>query len=126
MKYWIESKWTPEAEFPDTIEEMHALGKTRGADEVTLEKIQEAVTTNLFSLEPHPLDYLVKNPDGTTLLGFYQTDREKAVRWVEWRMANLSLYQVYCILVEEVDGVVTRVANPSILARGAASAQGPA
>ena len=117
MKYWIESKWEPGAEFPDTIEEFHELGKTRGADEVTLEKIQEAVTTNLFSLDPHPLDYLVKNSDGTILLGFYQTDKEKALQWIEWRMANLSLYQIYCILVEEVDGVVTRIADPSILGR---------
>jgi len=117
MKYWIESKWEPGAEFPDTIEEFHELGKTRGADEVTLEKIQEAVTTNLFSLDPHPLDYLVKNSDGTILLGFYQTDKEKALQWIEWRMANLSLYQIYCILVEEVDGVVTRIADPSIIGR---------
>ena len=103
MKYWIESKWESEAEFPDTIEEFHALGKTRGADEVTLEKIQEAVTTNLFSLDPHPLDYLVKNSDGTILLGFYQTDKAKALEWVTWRSQNLSPLQIHCVLVEEAE-----------------------
>lgn len=104
MKYWIESKWEAALVYPDTIEEFHALGKARGADEVVLAKIQEAAQTlNLFSMDPHPLDYLKKNSDGTTLLGFYQTDKEKALEWVEWREQNLSPLQIYCRLVEEAE-----------------------
>ena len=62
MKYWIESKWEATLAYPETIEEFHALGKARGADDVVLAKIQEAATKlNLFSMDPHPLDYLKKN-----------------------------------------------------------------
>lgn len=103
MKYWIESKWEPALVYPDTIEEFHALGKTRGADEVVLAKIQESAAANLFSLDPHPLDYLKKDIDGTTLLGFYQTDKAKALEWVTWRSENLSPLQINCILVEEAE-----------------------
>ena len=104
MKYWIESKWAVSATFPDTIDNVHALGKTRGVDEVVLAKIQEAASTlNLFSLDPHPLDYLKKNSDGTTLLGFYQTDRAKALEWITWRNQNLSPLQIHCVLVEEAE-----------------------
>jgi hypothetical protein len=102
MKYWIESKWAPEAVFPDTIEEFHALGKTRGADDFVREKILHATNVQgLFSLEPHPLDYLKKNSDGTVLLGFYQFDKAKALAWVEWRSQNLSPLQIHSMLVEE-------------------------
>jgi hypothetical protein len=104
MKYWIESKWEAALVYPDTIEEFHALGITRGADDVVLAKIREAAfEKNLFSLDPHPLDYLKKNSDGTTLLGFYKTDKEKALEWVEWRSQNLSPLQIYCRLVEEAE-----------------------
>jgi hypothetical protein len=104
MKYWIESKWEAELVYPDTIEGFHAIGKTTGADDVVLAKIQEAaLVKNLFSMAPHPLDYLKKNSDGTTLLGFYQTDKAKALEWVTWRSQNLSPLQMYCRLVEEVE-----------------------
>jgi hypothetical protein len=104
MKYWIESKFEAVVVYPDTMEEYHALGKTRGADDVVLAKIREAVyEKNLFSLDPHPLDYLKKNSDGTTLLGFYQTDKAKALEWVTWRSQNLSPLQIYCRLVEETE-----------------------
>ena len=104
MKYWIESKWEAAQVYPETIEEFHALGKSRGADEVLLAKIQEAVfVKNLFSMEPQPLDYLKKNSDGTTLLGFYQTNKENALEWVTWRNQNLSPLQIYCRLVEEAE-----------------------
>ena len=104
MKYWIESKWEGAVAYPETIEEFHALGKARGADEIVLAKIQEAATKlNLFSMEAHPLDYLKKNNDGTTLLGFYQTDKAKALEWVTWRSQNLSPLQIHCVLVEEAE-----------------------
>jgi len=104
MKYWIESKWEATLAYPETIEEFHALGKARGADDVVLAKIQEAATKlNLFSMDPHPLDYLKKNNDGTTLLGFYQTDKQKALEWVTWRSQNLSPLQIHCVLVEEAE-----------------------
>jgi len=104
MKYWIESKWAVGSVFPDTIENVHAIGKANGAEEAILTKIQEATTTlDLFSLEPHALDYLKKNDDGTTLLGFYQTDKEKALQWVEWRSQNLSTLQIHCVLIEEAE-----------------------
>ena len=104
MKYWIESKWEATLAYPETIEEFHALGITRGADDVVLAKIQEAAfEKNLFSLNPHPLDYLKKNSDGTTLLGFYKTDKAKALEWVTWRSQNLSPLQIHCVLVEEAE-----------------------
>ena len=104
MKYWIESKWEASLVYPDTIEEFHALGITKGADEVVLAKIHEATfVKNLFSLDPHPLDYLKKNSDGTMLTGFYKTDKAKALEWVEWRSQNLSPLQIYCRLVEEAE-----------------------
>lgn len=104
MKYWIESKYDAAQVYPDTIEEFHALGITRGADEAVLAKIREAAfEKNLFSLDLHPLDYLKKNSDGTTLLGFYKTDKEKALEWVAWRSQNLSPLQIYCRLVEEAE-----------------------
>ena len=104
MKYLIESKWAVGSVFPDTIDDVHALGKVNGTDEVIRAKIFESAhTLNLFSLEQHPLDYLVKNSDGTTLLGFYQTNKAKALEWVEWRNQNLSPLQIYCVLKEEVE-----------------------
>ena len=48
-------------------------------------------------------DYLKKNNDGTTLLGFYQTDKQKALEWVTWRSQNLSPLQIHCVLVEEAE-----------------------
>jgi hypothetical protein len=104
MKYWIESKWEAEAIFPDTIEEFHALGKTRAASDELREKILHAANIQgLFSLAPHSLDYLKKNSDGTILLGFYQDNKEKALEWVTWRNQNLSPLQIQCILVEEAE-----------------------
>ena len=49
------------------------------------------------------VDYLKKNNDGTTLLGFYQTDKQKALEWVTWRSQNLSPLQIHCVLVEEAE-----------------------
>jgi hypothetical protein len=104
MKYWIESKWAVGSVFPDTIEDVHAIGKQNGTDDAVLAKIYEAANVqNLFSLDPHPLDYLTKNSDGTTLLGFYQTDKEKALEWVTWRNQNLSPLQIHCVLKEEAE-----------------------
>ena len=100
MKYWVESTWESWTPFPPTIEEVHATGKTRGADNAIQEKIQESINQNLFTLDPHPEDYLKRNRDGTVSLGFYQTDKTKAQQWVEWRQQNLSPGQMQCVLVE--------------------------
>ena len=99
MKYWIESTWDPWVPFPQTIEEVHEAGKIRGADGQLLEQIQESAGQGMFSLDPSPLDYIVRNSDNTTSLGFYQTNVENARKWVAWRNANLSPGQIESILV---------------------------
>ena len=104
MKYWIESKWAAGTVFPDTIEEYHVLGKDRAVGVELRDKIFHAATVQgLFSMEPHSLDYLKRNSDGTILLGFYQTDKAKALEWVTWRSQNLSPLQIQCVLVEEAE-----------------------
>ena len=100
MKYWIESTWEEWVPFPQTIADFHAYGKARAVSEHIQEKVTEAVAKNLFSMDPHPEDYLRRHFDKTTSLGFYQTDKVKAKEWVDWRQQNLSPGQIQCILVE--------------------------
>lgn len=103
MKYFIESTWAPWAPLPATIEGVHAIGKASQAPAPILEKINQAVEQGLFSMDPHPWDYLVVNDDMTKSVGFYQTDKSKAEQWVAWRQQNLSPGQLTSQLVAKTD-----------------------
>ena len=103
MKYFVESNWEEWVPIPEIGINDHRRLTLTGADEITRAAIDAAEGRGLFSLEPNENDYANRNPDGTSTLGFCQTDKEKAQEWVDWRSKNLSPGQINCALIEVLE-----------------------
>jgi|688.fasta_scaffold21034_4 hypothetical protein len=122
MKIFIESTWAPWEIFPSSIDEYYQVSPDRvtvtqnSYPDLMAQPFWNSVIRDglMVPTTQHTLDYLRKNTDDTTSIGFYAFDQSLAGQWIQacsTKQRPSQIQHVVVVIPEEGDDLA--LAQPS-------------